>query len=187
MYASNGPPSLSSTGMNSFTNEGTDMMEASNDHVYVQPPSYSGVGRGQGTSHNQFHDTAMHRELAQTDENVEEEKAPSFTAFGHGQGNSYTHEGNAIREGGDGQAPSVGAMARGNVSQPSGGVDPYTGDQAAPSRDALNKRESSQTAEGSSVVFEGADVQEFVGMSLVGKNFRKFYPNAYYKEKDADK
>lgn len=161
------------------------MMEASVDHVHTAPPSYSGVVHGQGTSHNQLHDTTTkYRQLAdQTAENVEEKKAPSFTALVHGQGNSYTHDENAIR-GGDGQAPSVGAMGRGTVSQPSGG-DPYSGDQAAPSREALNKRDSSQTG-GSSVVFEGADVQEFVGMSLVGKNFRKFYPNAYYKEKDGD-
>ncbi|PWA88540.1 hypothetical protein CTI12_AA113410 [Artemisia annua] len=184
MFASNEPPSLSSNGMNSY-NEDTTMMEASDGHVHIAAPSYSGVVHGQGTSHKELHDTTTYRQLAdQTAKNVEEKKAPSFTALVHGQGNSYTHDENASR-GGDGQAPSLGAMTRGTVSHPSGGGDPYSGDQKAPSRGALNKRESSQTG-GSSVVFEGADVQEFVGMSLVGKNFRKFYPNAYYKEKDGD-
>ncbi|GJV45851.1 peroxisome biogenesis protein 6 [Tanacetum coccineum] len=65
------------------------------------------------------------------------------------------HNGNlSLEVGGDvrGQAPSIGDMARDNVSQPSGNVHPYSRDQSAPSRDALNKRDASP------MMIEGDDV-----------------------------
>ncbi|GKA55889.1 hypothetical protein Tco_0754961, partial [Tanacetum coccineum] len=61
----------------------------------------------------------------------------------------------------------------------------HHGSRTAPNLSDANRREASHTGD-SSMVIKGSDAQDYVGMSLVGKNFQRFYPNAYYKEKDGD-
>ncbi|GJY06210.1 hypothetical protein Tco_0373264 [Tanacetum coccineum] len=63
-----------------------------------------------------------------------------------------------------GQAPSIGDMARDNVSQPSGGMHSYSGEQSAPCSDAFNKRHSSST------MIDSGNVQEFVGDEFGSQN-----------------
>lgn len=187
MSSGNLPPSFSSPGdaraLGGQYNETWPTHEIQADgNVYAPPPSHGSMSHHQGQSYNQFQD----RGLGQIPMIVDKTKAPSFTEFSPGHGSSHNHDGNISRESGnssDGQPLSIGAMAKGSVSQNSGGMDHY-GDEKAPNLSDVNRRGSSQTAP--DTVFEDADAQEFVGMSLVGKNFRKFYPNAYYKEKDGD-
>ncbi|GKF02133.1 hypothetical protein Tco_0029056 [Tanacetum coccineum] len=181
MSSGNGPPSFSSNG-NGMNNSGyvdaTDDAQGDNS----QPPSYNSAMGRERNSLNQFHYVSANRDLDQTDTS----KAPSFTAFER-ERNSHTHGGNLNHEFGNvgGQGASIGsAAARENHSHPSGGVEHYGG-VPAPNLSGANRREASHTGD-SSMVIEGSDAQDYVGMSLVGKNFRRFYPNAYYKGKDGD-
>ncbi|PWA85398.1 hypothetical protein CTI12_AA149570 [Artemisia annua] len=178
MSSGNGPPSFSNgTNISSYV-DSTNDAQVNNK----QPPSYSNAMGHGGNSLNQFQNESAYRELGQTDTS----KPPTFTALER-ERNSHAHGGNLKHELGNvgGQGPSLGsAVARGNYSDPSGGVEHYDGAQAPNLSDA-NRRDASHTGD-SSMVIEGSDAQEYVGMSLVGKNFRRFYPNAYYKGKDSD-
>ncbi|KAI3725812.1 hypothetical protein L1987_65607 [Smallanthus sonchifolius] len=155
------------------------------------PPSYGVLGHDQGDSQNNFQTGTIYRSLDPTSGMVDNTKGPSFTAFGHGHETSYNQDlnsnrdvgGNSYGYSGGGQGPSMGAMARGGLSRTSEVVDTYNTDDQAPDRSAVNPRDASQTAT-SSDVLDDPDAQEFVGISLVGPNFKRLYPNAYYKEKD---
>lgn len=182
MSSGYGPPSFSqSNGSNNSSYVYyTDDPQGHNN----QPPSYSGATGREGNSLNQFQNVRTNRDLGQTD--TTNTKPPSFTALER-ERNSLAHGGNLKHESGNvvGQGPSIGsAVARGNYSNPSGGVEQYDG-APAPNISDANRRDASHTGD-LSMVIEGSDAQDYVGMSLVGKNFRRFYPNAYYKGKDAD-
>ena len=75
--------------------------------------------------------------------------------IGRGQGSSYIHDGNLGHEveGVSRQAPSLGDMARDNMS--SGSTHSYSRDGTAPSWNALNIRDSSTT------MTESDNLQEF--------------------------
>ncbi|GKB22106.1 hypothetical protein Tco_0856029, partial [Tanacetum coccineum] len=79
----------------------------------------------------------------------------SFSNIDTTQGSSYIHDGNLSHEVGgvSGKAPSIGDMARGNMS--SGSVHSFTRDKSAPSWNALNKRDPSL------LMIESDKVQEF--------------------------
>ncbi|GJY16632.1 hypothetical protein Tco_0387054 [Tanacetum coccineum] len=123
---------------------------------------------------------------------------PSFSSNGNGMNNSGYVDATDDAQGDNSQPPSYNsAMGRERNSlnqfhyetliimvHPSGGVEHYGG-VPAPNLSGANRREASHTGD-SSMVIEGSDAQDYVGMSLVGKNFRRFYPNAYYKGKDGD-
>ncbi|KAI3669083.1 hypothetical protein L6452_40306 [Arctium lappa] len=81
-----------------------------------------------------------------------------------------------------GQPPSVGDMRPLVISQPSGSRDLMSVDGQPPSLNDVGGRGESQN--GGSFTGGGNqmfDPQAFVGMSLVGKNFKKMYPMAYEK------
>lgn len=148
------------------------------------------MGHGQGNSQNEIlPDGVAYRGIGQTAGNFDGDKAPSFTALGHGQGNSHNQDGTFNRGVGYtdgysdvGQAPSVGNVRHVGDSQTSGGGggDPLSGGKA-PSISDFGRRENSQNGV-SSIDDHAASLEALVGMSLVGKNFKKFYPTAYYKE-----
>ncbi|KAL8199525.1 hypothetical protein R6Q57_013093 [Mikania cordata] len=160
---------------------------------YNQPPSQGNMGPAQGNSRNQFQETTANRGLDQTRVTVDETKAPSFTDMGHGQGKSYNYQHTGISRGlvgggsivtGTGGGPlSVGDMVKGRVSETIDRVGSYP-EERAPSHSDMGQRGRSDTGSSPGVVFDGLDPQELVGISLVGKNFRKFYPNAFFKEED---
>ncbi|CAH1432913.1 unnamed protein product [Lactuca virosa] len=195
MYSGDAPPSFSSGGLKHFDQDQFPVdaqpqpYGVHNDQSWQnQPPSQGSMGHGQGNSVNQFQDGSIYRGLGQPDPFVvvDSEKGPSFTALGHGQGISYNQDGMSNRDqyGVSGQPLSVGAMVKGGFSNPSGGGGDHYGGDSAPGLSDVARRDKSQTG-GSSVDIQGSsDPLEFVGMSLVGKNFKKYYPDAYYKEKD---
>ncbi|KAI3725813.1 hypothetical protein L1987_65608 [Smallanthus sonchifolius] len=173
-----------------------------------QPPSYGAMVHGQGDSYNKLHDQITYSEVDPTDSTnapsfpalghgqgdsyginsngldpTESTKAPSFLALGHGQGNSY-NQGGEVNGDTDDKAPSIGtAMAKGGVSQTSVVLDSDHTDVEAPDLSDVKRPDMSQTGT-SSVVFDGLDENEVEGNSVVRKNFRRLYPNAYYKGKD---
>ncbi|KAI3514877.1 hypothetical protein L1887_13624 [Cichorium endivia] len=190
MYSGNGPPSFSSAAAKPFDQEQFQVdpqpFGVYNDQPWLnQPPSQGSLGHGQGNSGNQYlPDGTVYRGFGQPDGIDDGEKGPSFTALGHGQGISHNYDGISNREYGVGGQPlSVGAMVRDGFSNPSGGGNHYGGD-APPELSDVARRERSQTGESLTDIQTSADPQDYVGMSLVGKNFKKYYPNAYYKEKD---
>nr|GEZ97414.1 hypothetical protein [Tanacetum cinerariifolium] len=124
-----------------------------------QLPSYnSDMGR-EGNSLNQFQNVSACRDLGQTDT----PKNQSLIALER-ERNSHAY----------GRITPILL----------GGVE-HHGSSTTPNLSDANRREASHTGD-SSMVIEGSDVQDYLGMSLVRKNFRRFYPNAYYKEKDGD-
>ncbi|KAI3784503.1 hypothetical protein L1987_43602 [Smallanthus sonchifolius] len=201
MYSSNTQPSFSSSGTNG------NIMQAAED-AGDQPPSYGAMGHGQADSYNKLHDQITYSEVDPTDSTnapsfpalghgqgdsyginslgidaTESTKAPSFPALGHGHGNSYNQDG-VVYGDNDEKAPSIGtAMAKGGVSQTSEVLEPDHTDVEAPNLSDVKRPETSQTGT-SSVVFDGPDENEVEGNSVVRKNFRRLYPNAYYKGKD---
>ncbi|KAL4572464.1 hypothetical protein LXL04_019241 [Taraxacum kok-saghyz] len=191
MYSGNAPPSFSS-GVKPFVQEqypvDVQAYGVHNDQPWLnQPPSQGSLGHGQGNSANQFPDGIAHRGFGQPDPFVviDSEKGPSFTALGHGQGMSNNHDGMSNR--GDqygGQPLSVGALVRDGFSNPSGGGGDHYAGETPPGLSDVARRDASQTGDSSTDIQSSDDPLEFIGMSLVGKNFKKFYPNAYYKEKD---
>ncbi|GKD25107.1 hypothetical protein Tco_1231321, partial [Tanacetum coccineum] len=73
------------------------------------------------------------------------------------------HDGNSRHEVGGvsgHQAQCISDMASTNVSQPYGGRHPYSDEQSAPSRDALNKRDSLP------MMIDSDNVEESVGSSM---------------------
>ncbi|KAI3781510.1 hypothetical protein L2E82_11527 [Cichorium intybus] len=185
------PPSFSSGMINHFDQEqfqdDPQAFGTPNDQPsFTQPPSQSSIGHGQGNSLNQFPDEIVNRGLGQPDETDGREEAPSFTALGRGQGISNNQDWNSNREYRDGVQPlSRSALVRDGHSNPSGGGSFDAGD-ASPGISDVDRRGTSETGpRGSSTDTQSsADEQEMAGMSLVGRNFQKYYPNAYYKEKD---
>ncbi|KAI3784502.1 hypothetical protein L1987_43601 [Smallanthus sonchifolius] len=186
MYSGDSPPSFSSPGT-SDPNIQEQFQAAGYAYNQVsQAPSYGALGHDQGDSRNNFQGGTAYRGLDPNSGMVDNTKGPSFTDLGHGHGNSYNQDPNSNRDvGGNsyGQGPSMGAMARGGLSRTSEVVDTYNTDDKAPDRSDVNRRDASQNAI-SSDALDDPDAQEFVGISLVGPNFKRLYPNAYYKEKD---
>ncbi|KAI3669143.1 hypothetical protein L6452_40367 [Arctium lappa] len=187
MFSSNEPPSFSSAGIHSGDHDGSAQTIQSTGDMFGQLPSYGALGHGQGNE--LLPDTIAYRGIGQG--TVDGDKPPSFTALGHGQGNSHNHDGtfdrgvaHAYGYSDGGQAPSVGNVCHVCDSQTSGGRggDPFS-DGKAPSISDFGRRENSRNRV-SSIDDQAASLEAWVGMSLVGKNFKMFYPMAYYKEKD---
>ncbi|KAI3778403.1 hypothetical protein L2E82_07675 [Cichorium intybus] len=90
-------------------------------------------------------DENVYRGLAQPDEIDDNEKSPSFTSFGHGQGISNNQDWNSSREYADnGQPLSRSALARIGHSNPSRGGNFYAGD-ASPGISDVDRRGTSET------------------------------------------
>ncbi|KAI3761855.1 hypothetical protein L1987_52277 [Smallanthus sonchifolius] len=191
MYSNNAPPSFAPSAMNPFDQQ--HLQIPATVDIYSQPPSQGDMGHGQANSHNQFQGVSSYRGFGQSQTTVivDNNKAPSLTDMVHAQGNSYNQDLNIHRELGSsssnvsgtaGRPLSVGDMVNPRASQTSGGVDVYKDSKAAPGLSGVDPRGSSETGPKSSVVVDGPEAHELARMSLVGKNFRKLYLNAYYKD-----
>ncbi|KAJ0457171.1 hypothetical protein HanIR_Chr15g0770741 [Helianthus annuus] len=200
MYSNNAPQSFAPGGLTGFDQDNhqpTSQIQATGD-VYSQAPSQGDMGHGPGNSNNQFQGLTGYRGTSQSQPTmiVGDTKAPGFSDLGPDQGSSYNHDpnisrgsgGNSYGQSGTGLAPSLGDIRGGSASQTSDGhVGGYSKDGKAPGISDVDRRGSSETGASEAPKMDvPPDAQEFVGISLVGKNFRKFYPNAYYREQDEE-
>ncbi|KAK1432568.1 hypothetical protein QVD17_09465 [Tagetes erecta] len=189
MYTDETPPSFSSAGPIGINIP--DQIQYTTSDVHNQPPSYDAMGHDhQLDSYTKYQTSVTYRALDQTT-TLPLDNAPSFTALqDQGHGHSYTtiqDHSDVNREVGGDRPVSIGAMGKGEVSNVSGDVGGYDIGGKGPGLSDVNRREASQAGGASGgVVVDDVDVKELVGISLVGKNFRRLYPNAYYKEKDEE-